>query len=78
MEIEPEKPCCGQIHVKSGCIIFQRICPRQGNTITANVGTVVGMENQVITVRIDFVAQYGYNIIRILLLQVAQEQEVLL
>lgn len=39
---------------------------------------VVGMENQVITVHIDFVAQYGYNIIRILLLQIVQEQEVLL
>lgn len=78
MEIELEKPCCGQIHVKSGCISFQRICPRQGNTITANVGIVVGMENQVITVHIDFIAQYGYNIIRILLLRVTQEQEVLL
>lgn len=78
MEIEPEKPCCGQIHVKSGCISFQRICPRQGNTITANVGIVVEMENEVTVVRIDFVAQYGYNIIRILLLQVTQEQEVLL
>ena len=31
-----------------------------------------------ITVRIDFVAQYGYNIIRILLSRVTQEQEVLL
>ena len=78
MEIEPEKLCCGQIHVKSGCISFQRICPRQGNTITANVGIVVEMENEVTVVRIDFVAQYGYNIIRILLLQVTQEQEVLL
>ena len=28
------------------------------------------MENQVITVHIDFVAQYGYNIIRILLLYI--------
>lgn len=46
--------------------------------ITANVGIVVGMENQVITVHIDFIAQYGYNIIRILLLRVTQEQEVLL
>lgn len=46
--------------------------------ITANVGIVVGMENQVITVHIDFIAQYGYNIIRILLLRATQEQEVLL
>ena len=40
---------------------------------------VVEAENESTVVRIDFVAQYGYNIIRILLLWiVTQEQEVLL
>lgn len=33
-----------------------------------NAGKVVEPENEVTAVRIDFVAQYGYNIIRILLL----------
>ena len=68
MEIELEKPCCGQIHVKSGCILFRHICLRRRNTITANADKVVEMENEVTVVCIDFVAQYGYNIIRILLL----------
>lgn len=47
-----------------------------------NLGTaavkVVELENESTVVRIDFVAQYGYNIIRILLLWATQEQEVLL
>lgn len=43
-----------------------------------NACKVVEMENEVTAVHIDFVAQYGYNIIRILLLRVTQEQEVLL
>ena len=33
-----------------------------------NAGKVVELENEVTAVRIDFIAQYGYNIIRILLL----------
>ena len=41
-------------------------------------GKVVEIENEVIVVHVDFVAQYGYNIIRILLLQATQEREVLL